>query len=96
MFKEYVEYYKDNPQNLWFKRKIYGWGWTPVKWQGWLSIGLYIVLVLLFASTTSKESAPKEVMFTSMLPIALLTITLIRICYKKGEAPRWQWGIPKK
>jgi hypothetical protein len=32
----------------------------------------------------------------SALPIIVLTILLITICYKKGEGPRWQWGSPKK
>lgn len=36
MLKEYLEYLKDNPKHLWFKRKLYGWGWVPVRWQGWL------------------------------------------------------------
>jgi hypothetical protein len=34
MFKKYIEYLKDNPQGYWFKRKVWGWGWTPVTWQG--------------------------------------------------------------
>jgi hypothetical protein len=90
--KEQVEYLKDNPQNLWFKRKLYGWGWTPAKWQGWAVIAVYITAVLAFAFTIDKDSSGREVVFTGILPIILLTITLIRICYKKGESPRWQWG----
>lgn len=96
MFKDYVEYYKNNPEHLWFKRKLYGWGWTPVTWQGWVVVLGYVALVFLFAFTVGEESSPKEVIFTAVLPIVLLTITLIRICYKKGESPRWQWGLPKK
>lgn len=33
---------------------------------------------------------------TFALPIIVLTILLIIIAYKKGEKPRWQWGLPKK
>lgn len=95
MIKEYIQYIKDNPEHLWFKRKLYGWGWTPATWQGWLVIFAYIVLVLLFAFTVDENSPTNEIIFTSALPITLLTVTLIRICYKAGEKPRWQWGIPK-
>lgn len=95
MIKEYLQYIKDNPEHLWFKRKLYGWGWTPATWQGWLVIFAYIVLVLLFAFTVDEKSPTNEIIFTSALPITLLTVTLIRICYKTGEKPRWQWGIPK-
>ena len=94
--KEEINYLKDNPQNLWFKRKLYGWGWTPVKWQGWVVIAVYIIAVLLLSLTIDEASPTREVVFTGILPIALLTITLIRICYKKGEKPRWQWGKPIK
>lgn len=88
----YIRYAKDNPQHLWFKRKLYGWGWTPVTWQGWAVTLGYVVLVLLFALTIDPNSTGREVAFTFFLPVVLLTITLIRICYKKGEKPQWQWG----
>jgi len=30
----------------WFPAKRYGWGWgLPARWQGWLVIALYVVLV---------------------------------------------------
>lgn len=85
----------DTPKTLWFKRKRYGWGWTPVTWQGWLVVFGYIALIFLFAFTIDENSPPREIMFTFVLPIALLSIAVIRICYKKGEKPRWQWGGDK-
>lgn len=94
--KKYTEYIKDNPEGYWFKRKLYGWGWTPAKWQGWVVLIIYILALFLFAFSIDESSPDREVIFTFVLPIVLLTITLIGICYKKGEKPRWQWGIPKK
>lgn len=96
MIKEYIAYLKDNPHHYWFKAKLYGWGWTPVTWQGWLIILAYIVLLILFSLTLDDNSSLKEVMFMFVLPAMLLTLTLIRICYKNGEAPHWQWGIPSR
>lgn len=95
MISEYLDYLKDNPEHLWFKRKIYGWGWTPATWQGWLVILIWLILVLFFAFTLDENSPPREIVFTFILPITLLTITLIRVCYKFGEKPKWQWGLPK-
>ncbi len=46
MLQKYLSYLRDNPQKLWFKRKLYGWGWTPATWQGWFVTLSYIVLVL--------------------------------------------------
>lgn len=96
MFEKYIAYMKDNPNRYWFKRKLFGWGWVPVTWQGWLVIAVYLLAVLAFAATIDGTSPPQEVMFTFILPLVLLSGALIRICYAKGEKPRWQWGLPKK
>jgi hypothetical protein len=78
---------------LWFKRKRYGWGWYPVTWQGWVATLVYVVLVLGFALTIDENSSvPNEIFFTFLFPVLLLTLTFIRIAYKKGEKPKWQWG----
>jgi len=96
MIKEYIKYLRDNPQGYWFKAKLYGWGWDPVTWQGWVVVLIHIALVILFALTIDENSSAREIMFTFVLPTVLLTATLLRICYKKGEKPRWQWGPPDK
>ena len=92
MFKEYIAYLKDNPKGYWFKRKMFGWGWTPVKWQGWVVIALYVAIIIALAFTVESAQSGNEVGFMILLPVILLTITLIRICYWKGEKPKWQWG----
>lgn len=94
MFKRYIAYIKDNPQGYWFKRRLYGWGWTPARWQGLLTLLVYLAAVLFFTLTIDPASSDREVMFTFLLPLILLTATLIRICFLKGEAPRWTWGLP--
>lgn len=100
MLKQYINYTKDNPSGYWFKAKLYGWGWTPVKWQGWLVILVYVALIISLV-LMREESIPGNPDSGSNflvfgLPIILLTALLIFICYKKGEKPRWQWGVRKK
>ena len=51
IFKKYSEYLRDNPEGYWFKRKLYGWGWTPARWQGWVVLVVYIIGVMAFAFT---------------------------------------------
>lgn len=80
----------------WFKRKRYGWGWYPASWQGWLITVIYLILIAIFASTIDDASAPQEVAFTFILPVVLITLAFIRIAYRTGEKPRWQWGKPKE
>lgn len=82
MLQKYLSYLRDNPEKLWFKRKLYGWGWTPATWQGWLVLGVYVALLVASSLTIDDNSPPREVMFTFILPVILLTIALIRVCYR--------------
>ncbi|MFT7558008.1 MAG: hypothetical protein ACI83D_000688 [Planctomycetota bacterium] len=94
--KEYIKYLNNNPKGYWFKRKIYGWGWTPAKWQGWLVTFIYIGIILFFALTIDEYSPRNEIIYTFILPFVLLTIIFIKIISLKGEKPKWMWGIPKE
>ncbi len=79
-------------KKLWFRRKMYGWGWYPATWEGWLVVLVYVIAILGFTVAIDETSPPCELVFTFFLPITLLTITLLHICYATGEKPRWQWG----
>ncbi len=96
IIQEYIRYLKDNPEGYWFKRKLYGWGWDPATKKGWLVALLYFVAVVLFALTLDENSPPREIFFTFIIPTALLTMILIRVCRKYGEKPHWQWGAGDK
>ncbi len=77
-------------KKIWFRKKLYGWGWTPCTWQGWLVILIWAVF-FTFAMLMMDHEWLKNLLF-----IFLSTFFLIYICYKKGERPRWQWGNRKE
>lgn len=91
MIKEHINYSKDDSENHWFKAKLYGWGWTPVKWQGWLVILAYVALIVTLVLTREQDIPGNpdsgSNFLTFALPIIVLTTLLIFICYKKGEKP---------
>jgi predicted Na+-dependent transporter len=92
IIKDYVAYLKDNKEGYWFKRKLYGWGWTPARKEGWATVGIYVLLVIVVLAR-----APEVMDFTTakaqvIAPVLILTLLLLLICYLKGETPRWQWG----
>lgn len=96
MIKDYLKYIRNNPQQYWFKAKLYGWGWTPATWQGWLVMLVFIALIMLNAFRldlyTQSES---DTIFNFIPQTFILVIVLLIICWIKGEKPRWQWGPPK-
>jgi len=83
-------------KKLWFKRKLFGWGWYPASWEGWVVTAVFVALIVAFSFTVDENSSAQDKAFTFLLPILILTATFIRIAYKTGEAPRWQWGKEKK
>jgi hypothetical protein len=96
-FRNYAEYLKDNPEGVWFKRRLYGWGWVPAKWQGWVIISAFIGILLLngiyFASKVSPNAEPTNLDLGIFFGVMILSIILLFwICYKKGEKPEWSWG----
>ena len=74
---------------IWFRRKSFGWGWTPATWQGWAVLGVWAILFYFAITTFEHEWLIKTIV------IAIITGLLILVCYLKGEKPKWQWGGKK-
>jgi drug/metabolite transporter (DMT)-like permease len=91
MLKEYIAYLKDNPKKLWFKRKLYGWGWVPVSWQGWLVVVAGVTVCFFGFYIGQTDDAPGA----ALLGVLLMVAMILFFGYWKGEKPKWQWGPPK-
>ena len=97
IFKKYIAYLKDNPKHYWFKRKLYGWGWTPATWQGWLVLFVFVALIILnFYRLDSVSHSASDTLINFLPQTAILLVILMIICWKTGEKPRWQWGASDK
>ena len=75
-------------KELWFKAKLYGWGWYPSSWQG-LTITFIAIIIYLFSFFKIMNGVNVTL---NIIIIAIDFILLILICYKTGEKPRWRWG----
>lgn len=89
---KYITYLKDNPDGFWFKRKLYGWGWVPVKWQGWLVVAVGLAIFIAGIYIGEIDDAPGAALMGFLIMIAFI----FTFGYWKGEKPRWQWGLPKE
>jgi len=97
MLKQYLAYIRNNPQKYWFKAKLYGWGWVPAKWQGWLTLLIFIALFSLNSYRIDSTSHSVSDTLLNLIPVnSLLVVILLFICYKTGEKPKWRWGINDK
>jgi hypothetical protein len=77
----------------WFKPKRYGYGATPVTWQGWvftLATALAMVAVSLCLRLTDKSLwALAALLIFDVLAICVLVV----ISRRKTEGEwRWRWG----
>ena len=91
-----MENNKNKETKLWFKRKRYGWGWTPCSWEGWLVLAAYLILMIdTFKNIDAVQHSGSDTLINFAPRFIILTLALIFICYKKGEKPKWSWGEDK-
>lgn len=92
LFDEYVAYLKDNPKGYWFKRKLYGYGWTPAKPAGWATIAVYILFLLGVMWYADETTACVDNPGKLIAVIVGATVLLLLVTWKTGEPLKWQWG----
>ena len=64
----------------WFGPKRHmGWGWTPVAWQGWVVLAVFLVLVLVNVVALTGAA--------SLVGIAILTALLLGVTLVTGDPP---------
>jgi hypothetical protein len=97
MLKKYIDYLRDNPRGYWFKAKPFGWGWTPARWQGWVTLLVFMVLVIgNYYRLDEQSRVASDLLRPFVIQTIILAALLVATCWKKGERPHWMWGIPKK
>ena len=77
----------------WFRPKRYGYGATPVTWQGWaLTIGT--VLAMVAVSLYLRLTANSVWALAALLLFDVVAITALAIIsYRKTDGGwRWRWG----
>jgi len=58
----------------WFGPRRYGWGLTPISWQGWVVTAAYVAAVFALAITLST---PQPWIFWTLLVLATLAYFLV-------------------
>jgi len=92
-FSRYVDYLKDNPQGYWFKSKIFGYGWTPATWQGWLVTFIFLAYIFFLGIGLSRGEPTNQELVHFFMKLVISIMLIVIICILKGEKPRWRWGF---
>jgi|TARA_B100001971_G_C17839843_1_gene358040 hypothetical protein len=71
---------------LWFKNRRLGIGWYPCSWEGWVTILVYLILVVVLTNTLLIEKDQNSYIFA----LFVITGLLIIVSYKKGEKLSWK------
>jgi hypothetical protein len=77
----------------WFRPKRYGYGVTPVTWQGW-SLTIATAAVVALSSTLVPIFGASKPWLFAAIPIDLLLIVALFVVSRRktdGEW-RWRWG----
>ncbi len=77
----------------WFKARKYGYGWTPVTLEGWVTVVIYIVVsIYAFVEVHKDYPTLKQNIIAAIPTFAFVTLILLLILYKKGEPLKWPWN----
>ena len=97
VFSRYVAYLKNNPENYWFRRKVWGWGWVPATWQGWAALVAFVVALVAILVPFIRIPNPSNTdALWFIVRVAAWVFLLILVSYLTGEPPKWQWGFPEE
>lgn len=71
----------------WFARKRYGWGATPVSWQGWaITIGFIAIGI-----GAARFFADRPIVVAAIVAPAMIVLLVITAKTTRGGW-RWRWG----
>ena len=83
---------------FWFKPKSYGYGLTPITWEGWLCT--LVLVVLIFGAAFVNDFFTPETGFNEVVVFVMIA-TLLGMAFTfifKGKTDgemRWRWGEDK-
>lgn len=84
----------DDHKKYTMKRKRFGWGWTPVTWQGWVFIFAQVGIIITAATILPHKPAhpTPDQRFHFFLIFGLALMNLIIFSAQTSPKPKWRWG----
>ncbi len=74
----------------WFRTKVYGWGWIPCSWEGWVVIFAFILfLVRDFLRIDENSLSASDTLRPFIGHMVIAILVLVAISYWKGDRAKW-------
>ena len=75
----------------WFGARRFGYGLTPITWEGWVSVGVFAIVLFSAGLLLADSVAPRRFLALA----AGLTAVLLGLAWLKRDRKqkiRWRWG----
>ncbi len=80
-------------KKFWFKPKTFGYGATPVTWEGWALAAGYMMFVLTVTLFLIGGQPTAPAWMTWAVIVIPVTIAMVWFTRQKTEGEwRWRWG----
>ena len=83
-------------EEFWFRPKTFGYGATPVTWQGWAVVAAYVAIVATVTILMVVRGEQGLVAWAAgvlVMAIAIATSAVILVSWSKTDgAWQWRWG----
>ena len=77
----------------WFKPKQYGYGATPVTWQGWAVTAVFAMIIAAATLWLTTLTAVSLWFWVALLIDAVVIVAILEISRRKTEGEwLWRWG----
>ncbi len=88
---------KNKPQELWFKNKRWGYGWSPNTKKGWAVTAVYLIVIYGLAELFAFQGDELNIVFSLLIGFVVVVVTLILffVSLRHAPKPKWQWGEEK-
>lgn len=78
---------------FWFKPKTYGYGATPITWEGWTVVAVYVMAIVACVTMGALREKTVSNWAMSICMIAIATVAMVWVSVIKMEGHwGWRWG----
>lgn len=78
---------------FWFKPKVFGYGATPVTWEGWAVVTTFVAVAVLCTVMLMVRKQGLWVWSPWSITLIVATVALVAVSWWKTDGDwRWSWG----